>query len=339
MRPRSSSAPPLRGTPRRARRVVFVAVPPVEELDLFGAVSAFINANRLRARTDRLYEVTVLSGGPDAAITGSSGVTLVGAGSCLRWKGAIDTLVVVTGRHIDEAPPRAFIAWLRKTAPRVRRVVSVCTGAFLLAEAGLLDGRRATTHWAYAGRLAERFPAVAVSSDEIWVRHGNVYTSAGVTAGIDLALALIEEDLGAQAALDVARGMVVFLRRPGGQAQFSVTMSTRQAETPSIRQLQVWLADHLSEDLSVDRLAARVAMSPRNFARVFKQELGTTPAAYVQRLRLEHARWLLEDKQWGLERIASACGFSDVQLMRRALKRVMGITPGEYRARFRNVSV
>ena len=225
-------------------------------------------------------------------------------------------------------------SWLRLTARRSRRVGSVCTGAFLLARAGLLDGRRATTHWAACQALQRGYPSVEVEPDPIFVRDGNVYTSAGVTAGIDLTLALVEEDLGPCAALDVARELVLFIRRPGGQAQFSAGLAGQSAERPSLRSLQAWIADHLQADLSVAALAERSFMSVRNFARAFAGEVGVTPAAYVEALRLERARTLLETTDAQLEEIAGLCGFGTVETLRRTFGRRLSVNPSDYRSRF-----
>jgi len=211
---------------------------------------------------------------------------------------------------------------------------AVCTGAFLLAEAGLLDGRRATTHWAYAVELASRHPEVKVDPNPIWVQDAHVYTSAGVTACMDLALGFVEEDLGNGAALEVARNLVLFLRRPGGQAQFSVSLSAQASVRNSLFELQVWMVENLNQDLSVEALAARSAMSPRNFARAFVRELAITPARYVEALRLEAARRHLEQTDRGLDEIASTCGFAGYEPMRRAFLRSLGITPGRYRDHF-----
>ena len=234
------------------------------------------------------------------------------------------------GRGEDEA----LISWLRLAARRSRRVGSVCTGAFLLARAGLLDGRRATTHWTACSALRRTYPTVEVESDPIFVRDGNVYTSAGVSAGIDLALALVEEDLGSSAALAVARELVLFIRRPGGQAQFSAGLAGQSAQRPSLRALQDWIADHLDADLSVAALAERSFMSQRNFARVFAGEVGMTPAAYVESLRLERARTLLESTDAQLEEVAARCGFGTVETLRRTFGRRLDVSPSDYRSRF-----
>jgi transcriptional regulator GlxA family with amidase domain len=211
----------------------------------------------------------------------------------------------------------------------------VCTGVFLLAEAGLLDGRKATTHWAYCAALAARYPRIVVDPDPIFVRDGNIATSAGVTAGIDLALALVEEDLGREAALDVARQLVVFLRRPGNQAQFSAQLAGQLASREPLRDVQQWIADHPAADLSVQALASQASLSPRQFARAFAAEVGVPPGRYVDRVRLETARRRLEDTADGIEQTARSCGYGTQEAMRRAFVRALGVSPGEYRRRFR----
>jgi transcriptional regulator GlxA family with amidase domain len=250
-------------------------------------------------------------------------------------RGPLDTLIVAGGDGARGAlADRALVRFVARAGERARRVCSVCTGAFVLAEAGLLSGRRATTHWASCAALAERHPDVLVQADPIFVRDGNVATSAGVTAGMDLALALVEEDLGPDVAREVARWLVLFLKRPGGQSQFSVPLSGPAASRPALRELQDWIPLHLDEDLSVEALARRALMSPRNFARAFRRELGTTPAAYVERLRVERARALLQSGEAPTKAVAAACGFANVETLRRAFQRRVGTSPAAYRQRF-----
>jgi transcriptional regulator GlxA family with amidase domain len=250
-------------------------------------------------------------------------------------RGPIDTLLVAGGQGTADAlRDRALIEWLRGSIRRTRRLCSVCTGAFLLAEAGLLDGLSATTHWRQCAQLAAQYPAVSVETDPIFVRAGKIFTSAGVTAGIDLALALLEDDHGREIALNVARELVMFLRRPGGQSQFSVQLSTQQADREPIRDLQRWIADHLGADLSVETLARRAAMSPRNFARVFAREVGMTPGEFVEKLRVEAARRRLEESAEGIDSIASKGGFGTRESMRRAFIRTLHVPPSAYRSRF-----
>jgi transcriptional regulator GlxA family with amidase domain len=223
-------------------------------------------------------------------------------------------------------------------AGRVRRVASVCVGAFVLAEAGLLRNKRATTHWAFASDLQRKYPDIKVDANPIWIQDGNIYTSAGVTAGIDLALAMVEEDHGAPVALDVARVLVVFLRRPGSQAQFSVSLSMQASGRKALDDLQVWMAENLDKDLSAGALAKRAAMSPRNFSRVFRKESGTTPAKFVQLLRVEAARRQLEQTGRSIKEIAASCGFSSSEIMRRTFLSDLEVTPGAYRLRFQGRS-
>jgi transcriptional regulator GlxA family with amidase domain len=314
------------------RRVVILLFERVQALDVTGPSETFSLADR--ATPDGAYEIELVA--PDfAPVTTSSGIQLVPARSLETCRGPIDTLIVPGGQGTRKAAAHdRTIDWLRLAARRSRRVTSVCTGAFLLARAGLLDGRRATTHWAACDALARTYPSVDVDPDPIFVRDGNVYTSAGVTAGIDLSLALVEEDLGRRAALAVARSLVLFIRRPGGQAQFSSGLAGQIALQPGIRELQDWIADHLDEDLSVPALAERAFMSPRNFARVFSREVGQTPAVYVEALRIERARLLLETTELQLEEIARRCGFGTVETLRRSFGRRLRVSPSDYRSRF-----
>jgi transcriptional regulator GlxA family with amidase domain len=235
--------------------------------------------------------------------------------------------------QLDYNNPELF-RWLAKFAPRIRRVVGLCTGGYLLARAGLLDGRHATTHWMVADEFSREFPQVSVDPDPIYVQDGNVYSSAGALAGMDLTLALVEEDFGAELARSVARLMVIFLKRPGSQSQFSAQLEAQFAERTPIRELQGWIFDHLGEDLSVDALADRAGMSSRNFRRVFQKETGVTPAKYVEQARLEAARRHLEESAEGIESIASACGFGSTEQMRVTFLRAIGIPPASYRERF-----
>ena len=297
------------------------------------ACTAEVLAETGRVRTPA-YTVELLArqAGPLAT---SSGLGLVAARGLARVRGGIDTLLVAGGTGTRAAlDDRVLRQWLRRMAPRVRRLGSVFSGAFVLAGAGLLDGRRATTHWAWCTELARRFPTVTVESDPIFVRDGNVYTSAGVTAGMDLALALVEEDWGRQIALQVARNLVLFLRRPGGQSQFSAQLAAQAADREPLRDLQAWIADHPDADLSVPALARRVAMSPRNFARVFARQVGMTPARFVEAARVEAARRRLEESAHGVDAIAATCGFGTSESMRRAFLRTVRVPPSAYRSRF-----
>lgn len=312
-----------------ARRIVILAFEGVQTLDVSGPLEVFHGASRIR---DGAYAIDVVAPG-GGRLTTSSGLRLI---ADPLPEGALDTLVVAGGTGVraieDDA---ATIAWIGRAAGRARRVTSVCTGAFLLAEAGLLDGRRATTHWASCARLARKHPRVEVDPDPIFVRDGAVATSAGVTSGTDLALALVEEDLGADVALEVARWLVVFLKRPGGQSQFSAQLASQAADRAPLRELQAWIAEHLDADLSVPALAARSQMSERSFARAFARETGVTPAAFVELCRVERARAALQAGDRPVQLVARACGFGTVETMRRAFHRRLGVGPAEYRSRFR----
>jgi len=317
------------------RRIWIAAFPDVQVLDVTGPLEVFSMANRLGDARTPGYAVSVVAATSGPVAT-SNGLALVAQRGLARATGALDTLVVAGGLGTRAAlRDRRLIAWIARTAGRARRVASVCTGAFLLAEAGLLDGRRATTHWARCAALQRQFPSVRVEQDPIFVRDGNVFTSAGVTAGMDLALELVEEDFGRERALNVARWLVMFVRRPGGQSQFSVQLSGQLAERAGLRDLQAFITDHLDDDLSVPMLARRAHMSPRNFARAFRREIGTTPAAYVEAQRVETARRLLESTGRSVAEVAEACGFSRVETIHRAFRRVLRVAPGQYRRHFK----
>jgi transcriptional regulator GlxA family with amidase domain len=225
----------------------------------------------------------------------------------------------------------ALSAWLNRMSGQVRRLGAVCVGAFLLAEAGLLDGRRATAHWRFGRELAARYPRVLVEHEPLWVKDGHIYTSAGFSAGIDLALAWVEEDCGVALAHEAARELVLFLRRPGGQPQVSVSLASQASTMASIRELQIWIAEHLERKLATEELAERMAMSVRHFERVFTREVGATPAQYVLHMRVEAARRQLERTDAGLKGVAATVGFGNVDVMRRAFVRLLGITPRRYR--------
>ncbi|WP_406839768.1 GlxA family transcriptional regulator [Streptomyces sp. AHU1] len=311
------------------RTVLIVLFDGVQSLDVTGPLEVFAGAESYRGGS---YGIRTAS--PDGApVRSSSGLVLV-PDRALADAPVPHTLLVPGGSGTRRPDP-GLIGWLRDHGPRAERLVSVCTGAALLAAAGLLDGRRATTHWAHCDRLARDHPAVTVDPDPIYVRDGNVSTSAGVTSGIDLALALVEEDLGRDAALTIARHLVVFLRRPGNQAQFSAQLAAQTARREPLREVQRWISEHPGDDLSVEALAVRARLSPRHFARAFRTETGTTPGRYVERVRLEHARRLLEDTTDGVEEVARTCGYGTPEAMRRAFVKLLGSAPAEYRRRFR----
>jgi transcriptional regulator GlxA family with amidase domain len=316
------------------QRVVILAFPGVQPLDVVGPAEVFSTASELNGGD--AYRVEVVAKDREPIMTRSSGYGLVPAMTTAQCRGPIDTLVVAGGFGVHEAvEDDALVRWVRSAAGRSRRVASVCSGSFLLARAGLLEGRRATTHWSSCEELARRHPEITVDPDPIFVHDGDVWTSAGVTAGMDLSLALVERDLGRETALEVARWLVLFLQRPGGQAQFSSHLAAQLADRAPLRKLQSWIADNLDEDLRVEALADRAAMSPRNFARSFRREIGLTPAAYVEALRVERARQCLEQDSDPIERVADRCGFGTPETMRRAFARRVGIAPADYRARFR----
>jgi transcriptional regulator GlxA family with amidase domain len=312
-------------------RVVVLAFEGVQSLDVTGPVEAFSIATRYFGG-EYATELVTLDGGPARA---SSGLSLNADRAAGDVRGPIGTLVVAGGEGaLRTAKDEPTLAWVRDAAARSERVASVCTGAFILAAAGLLDGRRATTHWDSCEQLAERHPQITVESDPIFVRDGNVLTSAGVTAGIDLALALIEDDLGPQAALRTAQALVMFVRRPGGQSQFSAQLKAAPARREPLRDVQAHIAEHPAADLSVPALAARAFMSERNFARAFRAETGMTPAVYVELSRVERARRELETTDLPVEAVAASCGFGTVETMRRAFARRVGVNPAAYRERF-----
>jgi transcriptional regulator GlxA family with amidase domain len=309
----------------------------VQSLDVTGPLEVFAGASEFQARDPGRagpgYEVLTASLGGQL-VTSSSGLGLAAAADLREISPAgIDTLVVPGGDGTAR-PDAELIGWLREHGPQARRTASVCTGAFLLAAAGLLDGRNATTHWAYADSLARQFPAVRVHPDPIFVRDGQIATSAGVTAGIDLALALVEEDLGHGVALAIARSLVVYLRRPGGQAQFSAHLKAQSAQRAPLREVQHWITEHPADDLSVTALAARAGLSPRQFARAFAAETGVSPGRFVGRVRLETARRMLEDSGRGVTQVARACGYGTPEAMRRAFVQSLGVPPADYRHRF-----
>lgn len=317
------------------RRIAIVAFENAQILDVAGPSEVFALAERLVPRS---YSVELLcaNGGE---IPTSGGLALQAHRSLRESRGRLDTLLVAGGIGVREALRDSQLHdWLIATAPKAKRVASVCTGAFLLAQAGLLDGRRATTHWSACELLSRRYPAIDVDPDPIFVRDGDVYTSAGVTAGIDLALSLVEEDLGHEVTLRIAQELVLFVRRPGGQAQFSASLAGQAADIRPLRELQAWIGDNLDADLAVEALAERVFMSPRNFARVFRAQAGVTPARYVESLRLERARALLEEGERPVEEVAAVCGFGTVETLRRAFARRLGVAPSEYRQRFRTTT-
>jgi transcriptional regulator GlxA family with amidase domain len=311
-----------------SRRVVFVVYPRITALDLVGPHEVFGAAGG--------YDLVVAAADAGPVVT-TRGPGIVADRTLASLRGAIDTLVVVGGEGaFDAARDRQLVRSVSNLARRSRRVASVCSGAFVLAETGLLDGKRATTHWNACERLAQGHPLVDVEGDHIFVRDGKVWTSAGVTAGMDLALALVADDMGQDVARRVARQLVMYVQRPGGQAQFSAQLRAQRAARDPLRELQSWIAEHPADDHGVDQLAHRVSMSPRHFARVFRAEVGCTPATYVEQVRVEAARRLLETTTLTVDEVAATSGFGTPETLRRSFARRVGASPTEYRDRFRS---
>lgn len=335
-----------------SRRIVFAVFPGFQILDLTGPHEVFVQAAR-RVADGAVVETVAALPGP---VPSSGGLAVSATLTPEEVTGPVDTLIAVGGGGVHRAcEDRDFIGWFARTSRRARRTASVCSGAFVLGAAGLLDGRRAVTHWSRCAELAERFPGVTVDPDPIFVRDvrdgsgssdgvrgadgsggssGEVWTSAGITAGIDLALAMVEADHGPEISRAIARQMVMFVQRPGGQAQFSTQLAAQRPDRSPLRDLLDWIADHLDGDLAVPALAARAGMSERNFTRVFRAEVGRTPAAYVESARIEAARRLIESTDTTVEAVARACGFGTVETLHRSFKRTVHVTPGEYRKHF-----
>jgi transcriptional regulator GlxA family with amidase domain len=318
-----------------SRRVVLLAFDQMNLLDLSGPLQALASANRLQAgKGGPLYETSVASvhGG---LITTSSGLPIMTVAIATLDRVPIDTLIVPGGSKDDEfRSPPAMVRWIARRAPRVRRVCSVCTGAFLLAAAGLLEGRKVATHWDWIGRLKAQNPEILIDADKIFIHDGSIWTSAGVTAGIDLTLALIEEDFGHGVAIATARQLVVFMKRPGGQSQFSVPLRAQAEGKGDFAELHAWVAANLTRDLTIDRLAERCGMAPRTFARAYVVKQGRTPGRMVEAMRLEAACRALEETQLPLKSIAANTGYGDEQNLRRVFQRQLSISPSQYRGRF-----
>ncbi len=329
-----------KATPLRARRrphhVVMLSFERAQVLDVTGPLEVFSRTSRWlvdHARhTQPAYRIELVAprAGP---VTMSSGLQLLATRSYRDVRSA-DTLLVSGGVGYENAArDPQILEWLRFMAPRVSRYGSICTGALVLAHAGLLDGKSVTTHWAYCDRLSSIAPRAAVQADALYVRSGRLYTSAGVTAGMDMALGIVEQDWGRAVALSVAQELVMYLKRPGGQSQFSRQLEAQKRSDP-FGELQLWMLENLGEDLSVGQLAQRMNMSTRHFARCFAQQMGATPSAFVRRLRVEEARRRIEEGAARLKDVARRCGFEDEQAMRRSFSRILGTTPVEYRERF-----
>jgi transcriptional regulator GlxA family with amidase domain len=320
--------------PSPIREIEMLAFPAVQLLDVTGPLQVFASANDAVVEGGGAppYRVRIVANtGADVRTSAGLGIST----DPLPPDGeAVDTLMVAGGEGVDAAvADPVLVDWLRERAAQARRVAAVCTGAFLLAAAGVLDGRRAVTHWKFCDNLTRAYPAVMVESDPIFIRDGGVWTSAGVTAGVDLALALVEEDLGRTIALAVARYLVVFLKRPGGQSQFSATLSL-QAADDRFGALHAWIHAHLAEDLPLAVLARQAGMSERSLSRRYAEATGLTPARAVERLRIEEARRLLSESRLPMKRISRLCGLGSEETLRRSFLRLVAVTPQDYRARF-----
>jgi transcriptional regulator GlxA family with amidase domain len=316
----------------RPRVIAFIVAPPVDLLNLAGLASVF-SYPRLDGKP--AYSIRILTTGPEKEVAGMAGIAVSNGIPYSEYTGPIDTLVAISGEGaLGELSPDVF-QWLRKRAARVRRIASVCTGTFMLAATGLLDGKRVTTHWHHVDKLAKKFPLLLIEKDPIFIQDGNIYTTAGVTAGIDMALTFVEDDLGHETAMAIARELVLYIRRPGSEAQFS-TLLAQQIDvsgTP-MRDLPAWARAHLTQRLDVNTLAKAVIMTPRTFARQFDMHFGTTPARWVQSLRVEAACGHLETQELPIKAIARLTGFRDEQAMRRAFMQQISMTPKDYRERF-----
>ncbi|WP_163268454.1 GlxA family transcriptional regulator [Chelativorans alearense] len=312
-------------------RIVILAPPGVQSLDVVGPAEVFWEAARRYGDMSK-YDIQVMSTG-QPSIGGTGQLRFLADRTIFDSDEPIHTLLVAGDPSFQAIDPRV-ISWLRRRVPTVRRYGSICTGVFLLAAAGLLEGKRVTTHWECAPRFNKEYPQIELEPDAIYIRDGKLITAAGVTAGIDLALALVEEDLGREVALAVARYMVIFVKRPGGQSQFSAHLVGQMSETTFIQKAQAYMLENLDQELHVEAIAKKVGMSTRNFGRVFRTELGMTPLDFIIAARIDAARRLLEDTNRPLQSVAKASGFCDLGAMRRAFSKTIGVTPSEYRSRF-----
>jgi transcriptional regulator GlxA family with amidase domain len=315
------------------KNIVIFAPPDVHALEIASVMDVFDEANR-HADPDTLYSLTVVAERQET-IQCASGLRIIPDQSIMDPVPEADTLLVGGSYGIPAAPSEPVITWLQKNSASARRYGAVCTGTFLLGAAGLIDRRVVTTHWYYADQLRDRFPSAKVDADRIFIRDGPLFTSAGVSACIDLALALIEEDHGRDLAVSVARHMVTYLKRPGGQSQYSVPLAAQARTQSAIARVQAWILDHPADELSLSALASQAAMSPRNFSRVFRSETGLSPKHYVRQVRMDKARRLLEETRLPLDRVAKESGFRTASSARRIFTQELGISLRQYRDRFK----
>lgn len=321
------------------RHIVFIVPPRSTLLNTAGPLEIFSKAidksELIQSKVDFDYKTHVVSVEKETMIVTSSGLSIIAESCYSDITYQIDTLIIagLPGMDNYRIDP-VFIQWLQEQYKVVRRMCSVCSGAFLLAEAGILNGKKATTHWSRCDKLQEDYPQIKVEISRIYVRDGKVYTSAGITSGMDLAIALVEEDFGQPFALYIARWMVLSLRRQGNQVQYSTVLDCQSIENPIIRKICQWIVLHLGEDLTVDVLAENMAMSPRNFARVFVRELHITPAKYINRLRVNYACQYLIDTEMSLDEIAGECGLKNAENLRRLFISILETTPAQYRKSF-----
>jgi transcriptional regulator GlxA family with amidase domain len=319
------------------KRIVILGLPPVDALDVVGPAEVFSSANRQFPPGSAPYTLELVSATLDINLESDTGIGLRAHKTLeqeRRSNKPIDTLLVATGFYAMDRLEQSAIEWIRSRAHKIRRVCSICVGAFALAEAGVLDGRKATTHWRLAQQLADRFPSVQVDPSPIWVKDDNVYTSAGVSAGIDLALKLVGDDLGEDVALEIAKNLILFLRRPGGQAQFSTTLLSQHSSDSNLNDLCVWICEHLHMELTVDILSDRMSTSTRTLIRMFQRDLQTTPAKYVEDVRLEAVRRALELGSSSMEEITRQCGYQSIDVLRKAFIRRFGVSPRDYTRSF-----
>jgi transcriptional regulator GlxA family with amidase domain len=324
--------------PKEKKHIVFLVLPSSILLDVSGPLEVFVIAKTepvfFADKVDFKYEIHTVSAQKKKTIEMMSGISIVCEGTYKDVNYPIDTLIVIgLYPQWNEMDPDVM-SWMQQQAKTVRRICSVCVASFALAQAGILNGKKATTHWQYCAHLAKNFPQIQVDAESIFVKDGNVYTSAGVTAGMDMALALVEEDLGRDCALSVARTLVLFLKRPGNQSQYSITLEGQNVDFQPIRKILDWIFDHISESMTVEILAEQASMSPRNFARVFARETGATPAKYIEKLRLETACRYLVEKQWTLDEVSFRCGLKNSENIRRLFLKYYEITPTQYRRNF-----